>query len=60
MPVVQASSSLVQWILLPGIILFAIATLFTLITLPVEFDASRRFLAWLNQTQVTNSQEYSK
>jgi uncharacterized protein len=73
-PAVQVSSSLVQWILLigiimvnrfpplllAGIILFALTTLFTLITLPVEFDASRRALAWLNHTNVTNQKEYPK
>jgi Zn-dependent membrane protease YugP len=73
-PVVQVSSFLVQWILLlgimmvnrfpqlllAGIVLFALTTIFTLITLPVEFDASRRALAWLNQTNVTNQQEYPK
>ena len=73
-PAVQLSSSLVQWILLvgivlinrfpqlllAGIILFALTTFFTLITLPVEFDASRRALVWLNHSNVTNQQEYPK
>jgi Zn-dependent membrane protease YugP len=73
-PAVQISSSLVQWILLigivlinrfpqlllAGIILFAVTTLFSLITLPVEFDASRRGLAWLSHTNVTNQQEFPK
>jgi Zn-dependent membrane protease YugP len=74
-PAVQFSSTLVNWILLigvfmaasgnptmllVGIALFAITVLFSLITLPVEFDASRRALAWLNQSNVTNSQEYPK
>jgi len=73
-PAVQLSSSLVNWILLIGILminrfpqllligiaLFAITVLFSLITLPVEFDASRRALAWLNNTNVTNAQEYPK
>lgn len=73
-PVVQISSNLVQWILLAGIfminafpglllagiILFGIVTLFSVITLPVEFDASRRALSWLNQTNVTNQAEYPK
>lgn len=45
-------------ILLIGILLFATTTLFSLITLPVEFDASNRALAWLNQTNVTNGAEY--
>src|SRR4051812_16987625 len=58
-PAVQFSSRIVQWILLAGIflintfpqfllagiILFAVTTVFSVITLPVEFDASRRALA---------------
>src|SRR5688572_882513 len=74
-PAVQLSSTLVNWVLLIGIFmaasgnstlllvgigLFAITVLFTLITLPVEFDASRRALDWLNRTNVTNAQEYPK
>jgi uncharacterized protein len=74
-PAVQVTSSLVNWVLLigvimassgnptlllVGIIIFAVTVLFTLITLPVEFDASRRALVWLNHTNVTNSQEYPK
>jgi uncharacterized protein len=74
-PAVQFSSTMVNWILLigvfmaasgnstmllVGIALFAITVLFSLITLPVEFDASRRALAWLNNSNVTNSQEYPK
>ncbi len=72
-PVVQFSSSIVNWVLLVGlilaasgsytlllvgIILMAVTVLFSLITLPVEFDASKRALAWLNKTNVTNSAEY--
>jgi Zn-dependent membrane protease YugP len=74
-PAVQFSSQLVNWILLigvimalngnptvllVGIILMSLTVLFTLITLPVEFDASRRALAWLNHTNVANSKEYPK
>ncbi|MBK8952014.1 MAG: zinc metallopeptidase [Chitinophagaceae bacterium] len=74
-PAVQFSSMLVNWILLIGvvlaysgnatllligIILMAVTVLFTLITLPVEFDASKRALAWLGDTNVTNQQEYPK
>jgi uncharacterized protein len=75
-PVVQVSSSLVNWVLLVGvimaasggnptvlligIILMAITVLFSLITLPVEFDASKRALAWLNHTNVANGEEYPK
>ncbi len=70
-PAVQMSSMLVQWVLLAGIflvntfpslllggiILFGVTTLFSLITLPVEFDASKRALAWLDQTNITTPQE---
>lgn len=35
-----------------------ITTLFSLITLPVEFDASRRALVWLDETGVAKGQEY--
>ena len=38
----------------------SVTVLFTLITLPVEFDASKRALAWLDRTNVTNSEEYPK
>ena len=44
-------------VLLFGIGLFAVTTLFTIITLPVEFDASKRALAWLNDARITTSQE---
>ena len=47
-------------ILLIGIILFAITTLFTVITLPVEFDASRRALVWLNTANITTPAEKAK
>lgn len=71
-PMVQYSSMLVQWVLiggillikvfpsllLIGIILFALTTIFSVVTLPVEFDASKRALAWLQHTNVTNVQEY--
>ncbi|MBK9794242.1 MAG: zinc metallopeptidase [Sphingobacteriales bacterium] len=75
-PVVQVSSQYVQWIilgglavlmftqipwvLLIGIILFAMTTLFSFITLPVEFDASARALKWLDSTQILVGDEYSK
>ena len=39
------------------IILQATVTAFTLITLPVEFDASRRALVWLRSSGITNEQE---
>lgn len=72
-PLVQVTSNLVNIVLLVGIIMaasgnttvlligiimMAVTVLFTLITLPVEFDASRRALAWLNHTNVTTGTEY--
>lgn len=42
-------------LLLVGIGLFAMTTLFSFITLPVEIDASRRAIAWLNGAGITNS-----
>ncbi|CCY89638.1 MULTISPECIES: zinc metallopeptidase [unclassified Phocaeicola] len=71
-PVVQFSSSIVQWVLLAGmfmintfpqllligICLFAMTTLFSFITLPVEIDASRRALVWLSSAGVTNSSNH--
>ncbi len=45
-------------VLLIGIIMFAVSTLFSIITLPVEFDASNRALAWLERTNVINTQEF--
>lgn len=47
-------------ILLIGIILFAVSTLFSVITLPVEFDASARALKWLDSSHITLPQEHEK
>jgi Zn-dependent membrane protease YugP len=47
-------------VLLIGIGLFAIATIFSVITLPVEFDASKRALAWLDHTSITNNEEQTQ
>lgn len=72
-PAVQFSSMIVNWVLmigivlaasgnytllLIGIVLMAVTVLFSLVTLPVEFDASKRALAWLQHTNVTSPQEY--
>lgn len=67
-PVVSFASNWVQWILLAGIllinvfpgimlagiILFALSTLFSFVTLPVEVDASRRATRWLSTAGITN------
>ncbi len=71
-PVVNVAAMAQQWLLLAAflmlnsmpqlmlltIIAFAITTLFSFITLPVEFDASRRALAWLDSTGVAQGREY--
>lgn len=48
------------YLLLIGIILFAANVVFSFITLPVEFDASNRALAWLNSNKVLNREEHDK
>ncbi|HBK83164.1 MAG TPA: hypothetical protein DDZ41_06135 [Flavobacterium sp.] len=71
-PVVQIASNFVQWILLAGILLintfpqllligiviFAATTLFSVVTLPVEYDASNRALAWLENKRMLTQQEH--
>ena len=70
-PILSVTSSYVQWILiggillintfpallLMGIIIFAATTVFSIITLPVEYDASNRALAWLENKNMLTSQE---
>jgi uncharacterized protein len=74
-PVVQVAANLQQYLLLAALGLFGIGggqtlllitiaafgitTLFSFITLPVEFDASRRALAWLNQSGFAQGQEHA-
>lgn len=75
-PTVQISSKMTQfvmmagfailafsgnpWVLGIGCAFFAMTTLFSFITLPVEFDASNRALAWLNTANITTDQEHTK
>lgn len=49
-----------QWVLIAGIVLFALTTIFSLITLPVEYNASSRAIAWLDNTGITSGQETEK
>lgn len=74
-PVVQISASMQRYLFMFGIIgiasfnnpiilmiaiaAFGVTTLFSLITLPVEFDASRRALAWLDTTNIAQGREYA-
>jgi Zn-dependent membrane protease YugP len=71
-PIVSVASGWMHWILLAGILtinifpsllligicLFAATTLFSLVTLPVEFDASNRALVWLESSGVSTRQEH--
>ncbi len=73
-PIVSFSSKWVQWVLLAGILMintfpqllligilmFAVTTLFSFITLPVEIDASRRALVWLGNSGITTSSTQPK
>ena len=73
-PVVSFASKWVQWVilggillvqsfpalLLAGIVLFAMTTVFSFITLPVEINASRRALAWLSNAGITSYQNHDK
>ncbi|WP_298710473.1 zinc metallopeptidase [uncultured Chitinophaga sp.] len=73
-PAVQVSSYLVQIVLIAGILLvqmfpnlllvgiglFAVTTLFSVVTLPVEFDASKRALAWLDTAGITYKKEHDQ
>lgn len=46
-----------QWVLIIGIVLFALTTLFSIITLPVEYNASERAVAWLDDNAITSGEE---
>jgi Zn-dependent membrane protease YugP len=72
-PFVNVASTYMQWVLLAGIImlksfpgllligiiLFAATTIFSIVTLPVEYDASNRALAWLKNKNMLNPAEYA-
>lgn len=72
-PVVNIASTYMQWILLAGIlmvrtfpsllligiVIFAATTIFSIVTLPVEYDASNRALAWLKNKNMLNPAEYA-
>lgn len=47
------------WVLLAGVILFGLTTLFSFVTLPVEFDASNRALVWLEGSGMTSPAEHN-
>jgi uncharacterized protein len=71
-PTLSATNTYIPWILLGGvlllsifpyllgigIVLLAFTTIFSFVTLPVEYDASRRALAWLDKTGIARGEEY--
>lgn len=75
-PAVQFSSNLLNWVMILGMVgvglmgnpmflwiwigLFAVTTLFSVVTLPVEFDASRRALVWMESSGIAASMEHEK
>ncbi|MDH6308223.1 Zn-dependent membrane protease YugP [Dysgonomonas sp. PFB1-18] len=73
-PVVSFASKWVMWVLMAGIVminsfpsliwigigLFALTTIFSFITLPVEINASQRALAWLDTAGITNVNNHDK
>lgn len=70
-PAVSIASNVMPWLLLGGvlmlqsfpqllligIVLFSLTTLFSIVTLPVEYDASNRALKWLETKHMVNQQE---
>jgi hypothetical protein len=56
---IGAKSSIGFYVAVAGLVLMAIATLFSLITLPVEYDASNRALAWLKNKNMLSQEEYA-
>jgi len=72
-PIVNFSAMTQQWLLIGSFMLintvpqlllitaivFGVTALFSFITLPVEFDASRRALVWLNESGMTRGEEYN-
>lgn len=55
----MAASSFGPTVLLAGIVMFGMGTLFSFITLPVEYDASNRALAWLENKHMLTQEEHA-
>ncbi len=72
-PVVQVSSTIMPWVimggilminsfpqlLVAGVVMFGLTTLFSFVTLPVEYDASNRALAWIQRRGIVTTGEYA-
>lgn len=57
--VLAATSAIGPTLLLVGIIMYGMGTLFSFITLPVEYDASNRALAWMTNKNMLTQQEHA-
>jgi hypothetical protein len=57
--ILMAVSSFGIYVAVAGLVLMGIATLFSFITLPVEYDASNRALAWLKGKNMVSQEEYA-
>lgn len=55
--ILSATTALGSGLMLMGIILYGIVALFSLVTLPVEYDASHRAIKWMEAKRIVNSQE---
>lgn len=55
---IAAANSMGIYVAMAGVILFGITTLFTVVTLPVEYDASNRALDWLKNKNMLGQEEY--
>ena len=53
-----AGLGLGYWVVLLGFVMMGVATLFSFVTLPVEYDASNRALAWLKNRHIVSREEY--
>lgn len=72
-PTMMATNKWMPWVLIGGVVtlqvfpyllglgilLFAVTTIFSFVTLPVEFDASKRALAWLDRTGLAKGEEHT-
>jgi len=54
-----AGIGLGYWVAVAGLVMMGFATLFSFITLPVEYDASNRALAWLKNRNMVSPEEYA-
>ena len=53
-----AGIGLGYWVAVAGLVMMGLATLFSFVTLPVEYDASNRALAWLKNKNIVTPEEY--